>query len=68
VRHYVIKDVTPENIRLHPFPFSLTGKVKQCYYKDKEVVNTWAKSSTAFLVKFFPMGKTNALRGRISSF
>ncbi|XP_066159864.1 uncharacterized protein [Oryza sativa Japonica Group] len=26
------------------------------------------KYSTAFLSKFFPMGKTNALRGRISSF
>nr|AAQ56347.1 putative retrotransposon gag protein [Oryza sativa Japonica Group] len=26
------------------------------------------KCSTAFLSKFFPMGKTNALRGRISSF
>ena len=28
----------------------------------------WDKCSTAFLAKFFPLGKTNALRGRISSF
>ena len=28
----------------------------------------WDKCSTAFLAKFFPLGKTNALRGRITSF
>ena len=27
-----------------------------------------AKCSKAFLAKFFPLGKTNALRGKISSF
>jgi hypothetical protein len=31
------------------------------------MVNTWNKHSTAFLSRFFPMGKTNALRGRIPS-
>ena len=31
-------------------------------------MNTWAKCSKAFLAKFFPLGKTNALRWRISSF
>jgi hypothetical protein len=31
-------------------------------------MKTWDKCSMAFLVKFFPMGKTNALRGRISNF
>jgi hypothetical protein len=30
----VIKDVTPEIIRLHLFPFSLVGKVKQWFYRD----------------------------------
>ena len=44
------------------------GKAKQWFYKDKEAVNTWAKCSTTSLAKFFPMGKTNALRGRISNF
>jgi hypothetical protein len=44
------------------------GKAKQCFYKYQEAVNTWAKCSTVFLAKFFPMGKTNALRGRISNF
>ena len=28
----------------------------------------WDKCSTAFLAKFFTLGKTNALRGRILSF
>ena len=28
----------------------------------------WDKCSTTFLAKFFPLGKTNALRWRISSF
>ena len=28
----------------------------------------WDKCSTAFLAKFFPLGKTNGLRGRISCF
>ena len=28
----------------------------------------WDKCSMVFLVKFFPMGKTNALRDKISNF
>ena len=64
----VIKDVAPESIRLCLFPFSLMGKAKQWFYKDKEAVNTWAKCSTAFLAKFFPVGKTSALKERISNF
>jgi hypothetical protein len=38
------------------------------FYKEKEALNMWAKCSKAFLAKFFPMSKTNALRGRISNF
>jgi hypothetical protein len=64
----IIKDVAPASIRLCLFPFSLVGKVKQWFYKEKEAVSTWDKYSMAFLVKFFPIGKTNALRGKISSF
>jgi hypothetical protein len=37
--------------------------MKQWFYQDWEAVNTWDKYSAAFLAKFFPMGKTNALRG-----
>jgi hypothetical protein len=64
----IIKDVAPDAIRLRLFPFSLMGKTKQWFYKDKEAINTWSKCSMAFLTKFFPIGKTNALRGRITNF
>jgi len=58
----VIKDVAPKSIRLRLFPFFLSGKAKQWFYKEKEAVKTWDKCSAVFLAKFFPMGKTNALR------
>jgi len=64
----IIKDVTLESIRLRLFPFSLLGKVKVWFYKEHDAVNSWDKCSTAFLSKFFPMGKTNVLRLRISNF
>jgi hypothetical protein len=50
------------------FSFSLLGRAKQWFYKDQEVVDTWAGCSTTFLAKFFPTSKTNALRGRILNF
>jgi hypothetical protein len=59
----IIKDVAPASIRLCLFPFSLSRKAKQWFYKEKEAVKTWDKCSTAFLAKFFPMGKTKSLRG-----
>jgi len=64
----IIKGVNPKIIRLHLFPFSLLGKVKLWFYKDRTAIDTWTKCSTVFLTKFFPTGKTNALRGRISNF
>ena len=63
-----IRGVTADAIRLHLFPFSLLGKAKQWFYQNKEAISTWDKCSTMFLAKFFPLGKTNALRERISSF
>nr|ABA97775.1 Transposable element protein, putative, Retrotrans_gag [Oryza sativa Japonica Group] len=65
---YTIKGVSPDAVRLRLFPFFLLGRAKQRFYANHAAVNTWDKCSTAFLSKFFPMGKTNALRGRISSF
>ena len=59
----IIKDVAPESITLRLFPFSLSEKAKQWFYKEKEAVKTWDKCSTVFLTKFFPEGKPNALRG-----
>ena len=57
----VIKDVEPASIRIRLFPFSLSGKVKQWFYKEKEAIKMWDKCFAVFLAKFFPMGKTNAL-------
>jgi hypothetical protein len=42
--------------------------VKQWFYSKKEAVSTQEKCSNAFLAKFFPLGKTNALRNKISGF
>jgi len=54
-------------VKLRLFLFSLLGKVKHWFYMDKDI-DAWAKCSKAFLAKFYPLGKTNALRGKISSF
>jgi hypothetical protein len=63
-----IRGVTQDAIRLHLFPFSLLGKAKQWFYSNKEAMSTWEKCSNAFLTKFFPLCKTNALRNKISRF
>src|SRR5512141_1303874 len=65
---YTIKGASPDAVRLRLFPFSLLGRAKQWFYANRAAINTWDKCSTAFLSKFFPMGKTNTLCGRISSF
>jgi hypothetical protein len=44
------------------------GKEKQWFYANKEVVSIWEKCTNVFLTKFFLLGKTNALRNKISSF
>jgi len=63
-----IERVNQDIILLRLFSFSLVGRAKQWFYANKEDINTWAKCSKAFLAKFFPIGKTNALRGKITSF
>jgi len=63
-----IERVNQDIILLHHFPLSLVGRAKQWFYANKEDINTWAKCSKAFLAKFFPIGKTNALRGMITNF
>ena len=65
---YTFKGVTRDAILLGLFPFSLLGKAKQWFYANKDRNTTWDNYSTTFLAKFFAMGKTNALRGRILSF
>jgi hypothetical protein len=65
---FTIKGVTRDTILLRLFPFSLLGKAKQWFYANNDRNTTWDNCSTAFLAKFFPIGKTNALHGRILSF
>jgi hypothetical protein len=65
---FTIKGVTRDAILLHLFPFSLLRKAKQWFYTNKDKNTTWDICSTAFLAKFFPMGKTNALHEIILSF
>jgi acyl-CoA synthetase (AMP-forming)/AMP-acid ligase II len=65
---FTIKGVTKDAILLRFFLFSLLGKAKQWFYAHKERDTIWNNCSTAFLAKFFPTSKTNALCGRISSF
>ena len=64
----VIKGVSQDAIRLCLFSVSLLGLVKQWVYANKATVDTWDKCAKAFLAKFFPTNKTNALRGRILNF
>jgi hypothetical protein len=63
-----IRGVTQDAVHLCLFPFSLLGKAKQWFYSNKESVSTWEKCSNAFLTMFFLLGKTNALRNKISRF
>jgi hypothetical protein len=65
---FTIEGVTQDAVCLHLFPFSLLGKAKQWFYSNKEAVATWEKCSNAFIAKFFLLGKTNALRNKISGF
>ena len=60
------KRTTLDIIRLQLFPFSLLGKAKTWFYSNKEAFTTWKACSNAFLAKYFPVGKTNALRNRIT--
>ena len=62
------RGTTKDNVHLRLFPFSLLGKAKMWFYPYKDAFDTWDASSNAFLAKYFPVGKTNALRNRISSF
>jgi len=65
---FTISGVPRDAILLHLFPFSLLGRAKQWFYATKEKNTTRALCSTNFLAKFFPLGKTNALHEKITSF
>jgi hypothetical protein len=54
------KRTTLDIVRLRLFSLSLLGKAKTWFYSNKEAC------SNAFLAKYFPVGKTNALRNGIT--
>ena len=62
------RGTTMDNVHLRLFPFSLLGKAKTWFYTFKKEFGTWDACAHAFLVKYFPVGKTNTLRNRITSF
>jgi hypothetical protein len=68
VQHLHHQRVSEDAIHLCQFPLSLLGKAKQWFYANQKEIDTWYKFSMVLLNKFFPMGKTNALHRRISSF
>ena len=57
-----------DNVCLWLFPFSLLGKAKTWFYTNKADFNTWDACYNAFLTKYFPVSKTNALSSKISGF
>ena len=63
-----INGVDKDVILLRLFPFSLEGKARKWFYTHQDNINNWTNLSDAFLSKFFPIGKTTALRGNIVSF
>jgi len=65
---FTMSGVPRDAILLRRFPFSLLERAKQWFYATKEKNTMWALCSMNFLAKFFPMGKINALRGKITSF
>jgi hypothetical protein len=65
---FTIKGVTRDAIILCLFLFSLLGKAKQWFYANKRKHTIWNNYSAAFVAKFFPTSKTNALSRKISSF
>jgi hypothetical protein len=65
---FTIKGVERDATLLCLFPFSLLERAKQWFYANREKNTTCNICSTAFLAKFFLIGKTNALRAKISTF
>jgi hypothetical protein len=57
-----------DNFHLRLFLFCLVGKAKTWFYTNKANFTIWDACSNAFLTKYFPVSKTNALRSKIFRF
>ena len=61
-----IKDVDPDAVKLHLFPFSLRGKAKDWLLAfPKGTITTWEECTNILMTKFFPPAKTMQLRSNI---
>ena len=57
-----VNNMTEDDIKLIAFTFSLADRAKSWIRGQRpENMNTWAKVSVAFLNRFFPPSKTNAI-------
>ncbi len=64
-----IKDVDPNAVKLHLFPFSLRGKAKDWLLAlPKGTITSWEECTNIFMTKFFPPAKTMQLRSNITGF
>ena len=64
-----VKGLTPKEIRLILFPFSLKDSAKIWYNSlATGSIHTWDEMATKFLKKFFPSHKTRQLKREILAF
>ena len=64
-----IANFSDDALRLRLFPFSLNDKAKDWFNAlESNSIGTWAQMEAVFLKKYFPPGKTNALRRAITGF
>ncbi|XP_070022871.1 uncharacterized protein [Nicotiana sylvestris] len=60
---YITNGVTPDNVRLTLFPFSLLGEAKRCLKAEPaNSIISWNDLARKFLTRFFPSGKTAKIR------
>ena len=64
-----ITNFSDDALRLRLFPFSLNEKAKDWFNSlESNSIGSWAQMEAVFLKKYFPIGKTNALRRAITGF
>jgi hypothetical protein len=54
---FIIRGVTQDVVRLHLFPFSSLGMVKQWFYSNKEAVSTWGEMLQCISCQVFFVGQ-----------
>ena len=66
---FKVAGLIEDQARVWLFPFSLVSRTKQWYNNlENTVKTTWETLAVAFLAKYFPPGKTQALKNKILGF